>query len=237
MEETNDTLSISTAFHPGSQPEPDTILCSSDGVLFYVHSLTLVKKFPDVFQPSGFGSLSNPLFSGTLVQLDAPSDQLNIILHALYGTSPAAHSPDFETIIAAVDRMPAYKITPQRIIRPSTPIYELLLSYAPIRPLELYALGAYHNLHSLAVSSSSHLLAYNLATITDQTAERIGAVYLKKLLLLHSERFNSLKSILLRPPHPHPPTKGCTFQDQRKLTRAWALVSANLAWDARPGES
>ncbi|KAF8970864.1 hypothetical protein BDZ97DRAFT_1694124 [Flammula alnicola] len=65
-------------------------------------------------------------------------------------------------------------------------------------------------------------------------AERIGAVYLRKLLRLHVGRFTSLKGISLHPPLPHPPTKECSFEDQRKLTRAWALVSAYLAWVARP---
>ncbi|KAF9482879.1 hypothetical protein BDN70DRAFT_874473 [Pholiota conissans] len=231
--EDNDTVSMSTVFHPGSQPQPDTVLSSSDGVLFYVHAPTIVTLFPSAFQQPGFAPISNPMFRETFIHLDGPSDELNIILHALYGTSPAAHYPSFETLISAVDRMPNYKISPKRLIRPTSPIYELLLSYAPLKPLDLYGLGAFHGIHSLCVSSSSHLLSYNLATISDQMAERIGAVYLKKLLLLHTERFDALKGILLHPPHPHPSTKECSFQDQRKLTRAWALVSAYLAWDAR----
>lgn len=66
-------------------------------------------------------------------------------------------------------------------------------------------------------------------------AERIGAVYLKRLFFLHFGRAEALKRILLPPPHPHAPTPSCDFSDQKKLTRAWALASAYLAWDTRPG--
>lgn len=41
--------------------------------------------------------------------------------------------------------------------------------------------------------------------------------------------------LLLQPPSPHAPIRGCVFADQRTLTRAWALASAYVAWDARPG--
>jgi hypothetical protein len=53
-------------------------------------------------------------------------------------------------------------------------------------------------------------------------------------MALHVNRFIALKAILLKPPHPHPPTRGCDFSAQRKLTRLWSLVSAHFAWDARP---
>jgi len=158
-----------------------------------------------------------------------------VILHMLYGTSSAGHSPSFEVLVNAVDRMPGYDIQPVKLILPSTPLYNLLLSYAPLHPLDLYGLAAHHSLHSLAVTTSSHLLSYSLPSITDTQAERIGAIYLKKLLLLRVDRFTALKKILLKTPHPHAPTKACGFGDQKGLTRAWGLVSAYLVWDASLG--
>lgn len=210
---------------------------SSDHVLFYIHSPTLLTACPDVFKAYVNTSLSRDKYRTTAVHLDATANQLNVILHALHGTSPAANNPDFDTLVTSIDRMPSYGISPPRFIRPTRPIHELLLSYAPLRPLDLYALGAHHNIPSLAVTSSSHLLSCNLSTITDPIAERIGAVYLKKLMLLHVDRNMALRNILLHSPHPHPPTKGCSFEDQKSLTRAWALVSAYLVWDAKPGRA
>ena len=180
-------------------------------------------------------SLAEPRFRITTVTVEAPSTELNIVLHAIYKTSPAAHSPDIETIIRAVDRMPPWSIWPKDLLTPSNSLYELLLSYAPLRPLEIYALASYHGLEDLAINVSPYLLSYDLSTITDETAKRIGPVYLKKLMLLHINRSTDLKAILLLPPHPHPPVKTCDFEDQKKLTRAWALASAYLIWDARLG--
>jgi len=233
---TNDTLSISTTFHPNAHPPPDTILSSSDGVLFYVHSPTLLEASLDIFRPSLMSSLAEPRFRGKVITVNARSTDLNIVLHIIYRTSPAAHNPNLETIVRAVDRMAAWSLSPKDLLTPTTPLYKLLLSHAPLQPLQVYALAAYHGLEDLAITVSSHLLSYDLSTITDEMAERIGPVYLKKLLLLHINRSAALKAILLLPPHPHPPLKHCNFEDQKELTRAWALVSAQIAWDARPGE-
>ncbi|PPQ86568.1 hypothetical protein CVT25_006160 [Psilocybe cyanescens] len=236
LDETDSIISISTSFHPNTQPTPDTIFASSDGVLFYIRSETVLTACPTAFIAILKDPLSHPKFRDENILLDVPSAELNVIFHALYGTSPAANSPTFETLVQAVDRMPMHSLPPQTLVRPSGSLHELLLFHAPLHPMETYALAAHHKLHSLAVSVSSHLLSYDLSTISDDMAERIGAIYLKKIMLLHMGRFTALKAILLHPPHPHPPSKECGFEDQRKLTRAWALVSAYLAWDARPAD-
>lgn len=43
-----------------------------------------------------------------------------------------------------------------------------------------------------------------------------------------------LKRLLYSPPHPHGPTPQCDFAEQKKITRAWALASSYLLWNARP---
>jgi hypothetical protein len=231
-------VAASTAFHPTAHPElppVDTILCSSDGVLFYVHSSTILSTCESAFNAFLCSPLDDPKFRDTPIPVASTSGELNIILHMLYGTSSASYSPTFEMLANAVDRMPAYSITPCEHIFPGTPLYNLLLSHAPLRPLDVYSLAAHHNVHQLAVITSSHLLSYPLQNITDSQADRMGAVYLKKLMTLHVDRFNALKSVLLKTPLPHPPTRHCNFAAQKKLTRVWSLVIANLAWDARPG--
>lgn len=234
-------VSVSTAFHPTAHPHlppSNILLASSDAVLFYVHSPTLLRACPALFTTTlpPHAPLSHPQWRDTLITLPAPAAEVNIIIHMLYGSSPVLHSPSFETLANAIDHMPGWDIIPSTHITPLTPLYTLLLSYAPLHPLDIYSLAAYHGVHSLAVSTSSHLLAFSLATITDKQAERIGAIYLKKLLLLHLERGVALKKILLVPPHPHPPSKECGFDEQKRLTRAWAFASAYLVWYATPGE-
>ena len=238
-EEDEETASVSTAFLPTSFPELpsfDTILASSDRVLFYVHSNTILATCELAFREFLGGSLDNPNFRDILIPIPSTSAELNVILHMFYGLSPAPYSPTFEILSNAVDSMPTYSITPSTHIYPETPLYTLLLSYAPLCPLDVYALAAHHEVHSLAVLTSSHLLSYPLHTITDGQADRMGAVYLKRLMALHIDRLNALKDVLLKPPYPHPPTRVCGFLSQRKLTREWSLVSANLAWEASPGE-
>jgi len=171
-----------------------------------------------------------------VISLPDDSQVLNVILHTLYDMSCAQYSPNFETLVNAVNRLPDYGVMPRCRIAPSTPLFSLLLSHAPLHPLELYALAASYDLLDLAVSTSSHLLSFPLATLTDDMAERIGPVYLKRLFFLHFGRSDALKRVLLPPPHPHAPTTECDFAEQKKLTRAWALASAYLAWDARPGK-
>lgn len=137
--------------------------------------------------------------------------------------------------MAAVNRLPVYGIRPKSRIAPKMPLYTLLLSHAPLCPLELYALAACYDLYELAVATSSHLLSMPLSTLTDEVAERIGPIYLKRLFFLHFGRSEALKRVLLPPPHPHAPTSRCDFSDQKRLTRAWTLAAAYLAWEVRPG--
>lgn len=231
-------VSISTTFYPGAQINelpPDTVLLASDGVFFYVHAPVLLasstNNFNNLLPPDpGPARDQDPMLS-----VPEHSTVLNVILHIIYDMSCAHYSPSFPTLITAVNHLPTYGISPKLIVVPSTPTYTLLLSHAPIFPLELYALAASLDLYDLAVATSSHLLSFPLATLTDEMAERIGPVYLKRLFFLHFGRSDALKRVLLPPPHPHAPTPWCDFDEQKKLTRAWALASAYLAWDARPG--
>ncbi|KAJ7158365.1 hypothetical protein C8R43DRAFT_995717 [Mycena crocata] len=235
-EDKNILVSVSTTFFPAVQHRfrpPDLILLSNDSVHFYVHSELLLdvsdNRFRAMLPISPVEGDEPPILS-----ISEPSPVLNIILHAIYDMSCAHYSPPFETLVNAVDSMPIYGISPKTIIRPSTPLFTLLLSRAPLFPLESYALAAYHDIIELAIPVSSHMLAFPLSTLSDQMAERIGANYLKRLFFLHFGRAEALKRVLLLPPHPHPPTPDCDFSSQKVLSRAWALASAYLAWDVRP---
>lgn len=131
--------------------------------------------------------------------------------------------------------MPEYGLDPRTFITPARPLFGLLLAQAPVFPLESYALAARYELEDLAVSSSSHLLSMSLSSLSDEMACRIGPLYLKRLFFLHFGRCEALKRVLLSPPHPHPVTPDCDLSEQKRLTRAWALAGAYLAWEARPG--
>lgn len=228
-------VSVSTTFYPGAQHQsvaPDAVLLSSDGVFFYVHSRLLLSCSENAFSALFSTTLSDP--DRTVVNVPETSAVLNIILHAVYSISCAHYSPSFEHLCTAVRRLPFYGLRPHDYVSPLTPLYVVLLSYAQLYPIELYALAASLDLHELAVSTSSHLLSFPLFSLSDEMATAIGPVYLKRLFFLHHGRSDALRRVLLSPPLPHAPTKSCDSVEQKKLTRAWALASAYLAWDARP---
>ncbi|KAK7048868.1 hypothetical protein R3P38DRAFT_3620268 [Favolaschia claudopus] len=225
-------LSISTTFfsnaHHRAQP-PDIALLSTDSVHFYVHSDVLLKASNNQFR-----GIIQPKFSEPVLAVPESSSVLNVLLHAIYEFSCAHYAPPFDTLVDAVEALPVYGVDVKSTIKPSTPLFNLLLSHAPLFPFQLYALAAQHDLFDLAVPTSSHLLAVPLSRLTDELAERMGAVYLKRLLFLHSGRTEALKRILGAAPHPHPPTANCDFPAQKSVGRAWALATAYLMWDIRP---
>ncbi|KAI0774098.1 hypothetical protein C8Q74DRAFT_1316997 [Fomes fomentarius] len=229
----NTIVSVSTTFHPGASllpSPPDLIFLSSDCVFFYVHSTQVL-----AMSANHWNDLTKALEDlGPVVALPETANVLNVVLHIVYELSCAHYHPAIDTLIYAVDAMATYGLPPKQYIAPSTPLYSLILNQAPMQPIIAYALAAAHDLYDLAVPVSSHLLSYTLHTLTDEIAMRIGPVYMKRLFFLHLGRLDALKRLLLPPPHPHPPTPNCDFIEQKKLTRAWALASAYLAWDARP---
>lgn len=229
---------VSTTFFPGARLHalpPDLVLLSSDSVYFYVHRHVLLAA-----SENGFNSLllptarTDPSPVGLVVRLPESSTELNIVLHAIYNMSCAHYSPSFESLVSALTVMNVYGIPVKKHVTRYTPLYNLLLFHAPLYPLELYTLAASYDLYDLAVPTSSHLLSFSLASLTDEMADRIGPRYLKRLFFLHFGRSDALRRLLLPPPNPHPPTVTCDFTEQKKLTRAWALASAYFAWDARP---
>ncbi|KAF8826682.1 hypothetical protein HHX47_DHR5000127 [Lentinula edodes] len=252
----NVLVSISTTFYPGANLHslpPDLALLSTDSVFFYVHSHIILAASDNNFLSLIPTSSSKEQSSNMVIHVPELSPVLNIILHIIYNISCSHYSPSFGTLSDAVHRLPSYGIDPKSCITPSTPIHALLLSHAPLCPLDVYTLAAKYDLYDLAVPTSSHLLSFQLSTLTDDTAEAIGPKYLRRMFFLHIGRSDALKrvrskkiqylsqltsgQILLQPPHPHAPTPWCDFADQKNLTRAWALASAYLAWDARPDVS
>ncbi|KAF9055123.1 hypothetical protein BDZ89DRAFT_7114 [Hymenopellis radicata] len=230
-------VSVSTTFYPGAQNHslpPDVTLLTQDNVFFYVHSPVLLAA-----STNGFRSLipvipASVREHGPIIHVPESSPVLNIILHTIYDMSCTHYTPSFDTLDSAVKQFPAYGLDLKTYVTPQKPLFTHLLSQAPLYPIELYALASYFNLYELAVSTSSHLLSFQLSGLSDELVDRIGPRYLKRLFFLHIGRADALKRMLLPPPPPHPPTPWCGFEEQKKLTRAWALASAYLAWDARP---
>ncbi|KAI0265092.1 hypothetical protein BC834DRAFT_970291 [Gloeopeniophorella convolvens] len=231
-------ISVSTTFFPGANLDvlpTDIVILSADSVFFYVHSHKLL-----AVSSNGFNSLL-PLKSpdpsddtGNIFPVPHDSVVLNIILHTVYNMSVQHYSPPPEAVIAAVEHLEVYGISVQACLTPPMPLHTLFLGTAPQAPVQFYTLAGAYGLHHLAIPISSFLLSYSLASLTDELAVQMGPLYLKRLFFLHLGRVEALKRLLLPPPQQHAPTSTCDFAEQKKLTRAWALASAYLAWDVKP---
>ncbi|EMD37600.1 hypothetical protein CERSUDRAFT_136275 [Gelatoporia subvermispora B] len=237
----DDTVSVSIAFHPEanlSEARPDLALLSSDGIFFYVHSYHVLAASSNNFAsllPASPGHVYTD--HGPIIPVPESGDVINVVAHTIYNIPCSHYTPSIDTLIASVHAMHKYGMPLKSLITPSTLLFSLILAQAPLAPIQFYALAGAYDLDDLTVTVSSHLLAYHLSSLTDELATRMGPVYLKRLFFLHLGRMEALRRLLLMPPRPHPSSAECNFADQRSLTRAWALASAYLAWEARPDMS
>lgn len=231
-------ISVSTTFFPGAELDAlptDLIIVSSDSVFFYVHTHKLLAA-----STNGFNSLlplkelDRPEGAGNIFPSHIDSVVLNVLLHTVYNMSAVHYAPHPEAVIAAVESLEKYGLSVQTYLAPGSPLSTLFLGTAPQAPIEFYAFAGAYDLNHLAIPISSFLLSYSLASLTDELAVKMGPLYLKRLFFLHLGRVEALKRLLLPPPQAHGPTANCDFTEQKKLTRAWALASAYLAWDVRP---
>jgi hypothetical protein len=156
------------------------------------------------------------------------------MLHSLYDR-PCSSVPPFEFIASAVDKMRMYEISPAVQLTPASHLYKLILSFAPVNPLEVYALAAVHRLDGMAVEASAHLISYPLAALTDALAARIGTSYLLRLFQWRMHRATEMKRIFLTPLFPHPSTRECSFERQRVALQLWAEISAKAGYEDHTG--
>jgi hypothetical protein len=209
-------------------------------VFFYVHRSNLLEHSDNQFNGrlndylEDRYSQSSPSSKEQALVVPVPDDSsiLNIVLHFLYCIPCERYRPDLEILSRVFPALQTYGISPRKLINHNSEISALLLSFAPARPLQTYALVASLDLESIALVASRFVLGVSLANVTDALAEQMGPVYLRRLFFLHLGRTEALKRYLLTPPDLHKPTENCSIAEQKKLTRAWALATAYLAWDA-----
>ncbi|KAI0745419.1 hypothetical protein C8Q76DRAFT_764680 [Earliella scabrosa] len=235
-----DNATVSITFQPSLRADdrlPDTAIISSNHVYFYVHRHRLLAASSNGFAGRFFDPQIG--FGGFLPTIYVPEsgDVLNVVLHTMYDRSCVHFYPSLETVEAALTALGKYGVAIDAYAAPGQPVFQLLTSHAPYRPIETYALAGQYGLEDVAVVVSGHLLPFDLSSLTDDIAIKMGPVYLKRLVLLHQSRLNHLRNIILEPPARHPPTAECGEVEQGKLTSAWAHASAQFVWDASPSIS
>lgn len=235
-------VSVSTIFSPANREGgaiPDTVLCSTDGVSFYISMQAITMRVPTAFATAvplvPNVERQNTLSGAFAVSCDSVT--LTIILQALYGLSSASIAPDVDAIDCALDLMLPNGIDPQAIVLPNTPLYVLLASQVPQEPMKVYAVAAQHSMEELARQASSHLLGYDLRNVDDSLAQKMGPIYLKRLFRLHEERMKELNGLIIHPPDFHPPSNTCTAERQSSLRTEWGLCIVRVLQDAKPSLS
>ncbi|KAI0633796.1 hypothetical protein C8Q77DRAFT_812454 [Trametes polyzona] len=213
---------------------PDLTLTSSDYFDFHVHTHVLLTA-----SDNAFGGRLEQATTPRRIVLPEPAVVLSIVVYTTYGMSCIHHQPPFEAAAAALDSLIKYgiSISQHATPLPTAPLAQLLLYYAPYRPIDAYALAAHHQLEALAVQISSHLLAYDVSRISDDLAVKMGPLYLGRLYNLQRARLAALRNIVLRPPARHPVTPICDEEAQQQLNRVWAFASAEIVWNALPSTS
>lgn len=194
------TTSISTRFNLDhwDMQDTDTLLLSSDEVFFYVHQLKLLPRSSnhfggllvdndaqgdremdvDVNQP-----MSDTMFSLTprLIVMGISSDVLNVILLALYSFLIQTYQPSPITLQGVIHTLVALGYDLDDIASPCSDLYEHLLKAANEDPLNMYAVAARYSFESLAVPASSMTLKVSLSEVTDELAQQMGPIYLRRL--------------------------------------------------------
>ncbi|KAG8983204.1 hypothetical protein FRB90_006228 [Tulasnella sp. 427] len=175
----------------------------------------------------------------SLISIPEPSGVINILFHVLYNTTSfARYSPDFETLSAVLPFMRKYGFDVAEMLGSaatagiaSAEVVQTLLSFAPERPLQVYALAGQYGLRELAVAASPYTLDVSLSNVTDELSVAMGPLYLKWLFFLHFGRSEALKRILVKPFEHHLlglAGATCTEDDRSAMGRAWGLVTAYI---------
>ncbi|GAB1521213.1 hypothetical protein RhiXN_05764 [Rhizoctonia solani] len=241
------SVSISSRFNLDSwdMHDADVLFLTPDQVFFYAHRSILLSystnyfggllaedsacdnEEVDVTQPmSDVDSFLS--IEPKLVVVDIYSEVFNVVLLALYQFSIQEFMPSSQTLREVIYALASLGIDPSMIAHTRSELYGLLLKSAAADPLPMYASAAQCSFEPLAVSVSALTLRTPLHEITEELAQQMGPVYLKRIFFLHLGREAALRRIVLPQPSLHPPESNlkCDTQSQKSIQRAWTLASA-----------
>lgn len=239
----------------------DLAIISSDLVHFHVNQTYLLAMSSNMFngflphtipqhfeelEPDGEGSRAwtQDEQGRNILYLPESGKVLNILLFATYNRTPivgqvAASDVSLPDLDMAVAALKTYGIPIQSAISENSLMFAAFASHCQrslTSALRVYAIAASYSpdLHALAVYASRFLLSLNLATVTDQLANELGPVYVRRLFSLHLERVQEFKRLMVGIPQAHGPLPYCNDTSGRTLNEAWAFATAYLSWAASP---
>ncbi|ESK90847.1 hypothetical protein Moror_16485 [Moniliophthora roreri MCA 2997] len=238
-------ISISQSFGPDTaqnldRPPVNVILITYDPVGYYVDEYTLLKYSNNHFK--GLLPLAYKEKEKRLIFLrDISSSELDIVLQAIYNIAQSTTTPgsgvgsalDFQVLAKGIGWLSIFGIPPKAVIVPHTHLFDRILSFAPLHPLETYSFAGQHDIEDLARAASSHTLSVDLSNISEELALQMGALYLSRLFRLHVGREGILKGLLEKEPNFHNETEECRIENQTILREKWNMAIATLTWEIK----
>lgn len=207
---------------------------SADTVFFYVHSDKVISVSNNLFDHKWPQQIMNDQYP-PMISVEDSSSVLNLLLHVLYNMSYNKYALNAQDVTGALDSLAKYGYSTHIFVHHSSELHNLMLDHAPTHAMDMYTAAACYRLEELAIAISPYTLSLELSELTDEMVEKMGAMYLRRLVFLHLGRIQALKRLLDSPPEFHRSTATCGLSVQRHLTRAWNLATAGILWEVRPG--
>ncbi|KAH7101650.1 hypothetical protein BKA62DRAFT_172311 [Auriculariales sp. MPI-PUGE-AT-0066] len=243
---------ISSTFHPrarfnGYNRPPDAVVVSMDNVLFFVHLSAVAAASTNAFAGQIHTTTLTPGSRPTVLVAAEATAALEVVLHTMYGLPIQHLAPTFATLQAATTALlHRYAVAAPPLLAPSSssnphpcPLFAALLSHAAHGGIpcarDVYTLAARNRLEPLAVAVSEHLISFDTSTISDDFADALGGVYLRRLVVMLMDRTAAFKQIVIAFPGPlHPEQPACRpSEQQNEVLTPWAFASAKLITEAR----
>lgn len=231
------TFAMSTAFNLqmdiSEDGGTDVVLVSKDAVHFFVRRSRLLSA-----STNQFGFLLDPYLDQTTQQfipLTEDSQNLNIVLHIVYGVSFRLYSPPLELLLQTIGTLEKYGVALDTRIIPGTPLFDDIVLKMPYKPLEVYIVAAEHDLFELARAASGYLLTISLLSLPRATTLRLNVEYMAMLYNLHMSRTSVLQQLVSRPPDGHVPMFHCGFSECQAMRSAWSVAASTFILKANPG--
>ncbi|KAF8332263.1 uncharacterized protein EI90DRAFT_3122704 [Cantharellus anzutake] len=226
---------------------PDTHIRAKEEskIIYHVHRRCLLDRSKNAFNSlltTGGGGVQQENKSShmgdarvqTTITLDERPEVIVALLHLKYELSVRYLDLSIDTISNVFTALTKYGYTLDEVVTPSSELFTDLVLQAKQEPLQLYSFAAFHSFEGLAVPVSEKAVEIFIPQLDEESAVRIGATYLHRLLLLQETRRAALKRLMFVPliiPN-HADTASCAPHDRHDLQQRFVITIGNRVWEA-----
>ncbi|KAI0761457.1 hypothetical protein BC629DRAFT_999454 [Irpex lacteus] len=171
-------VSISSTFHPAANLDhtpPNTLILSSDRILFVVHYRWLYAQSVNLFNGLLLNTVEPPPENPLARSVSERAQVIEILFHAAYNLPfpPHTPTPSLECLEEVIVALHTYGFLPiQRFIATGSPLHTAFVNHAQSKPMEIYALAASREFEDLAVAASPYTLRMSVNRIPAPLVDR-----------------------------------------------------------------